>query len=117
LAFTEIVHVVVPEAVVQFGDPGVVFATTAGLGDAVPSVSTIETDCVLAETYFGEREAVVTADGILMLNATLCVLCGIVPRGAAGSDEPPPPEQAATRQPNSIAPSETSMFFRMSIAP
>src|SRR5690242_17297716 len=50
LALTLIVHVVAPPLVVQFDEPGVVFCTTAGLGDAVPSVSTMETDFVLAET-------------------------------------------------------------------
>jgi hypothetical protein len=118
LAFTLIVHCVPLLVVVQPVEPGVVFCTTAALGDAAPSVSTIETDCVLAETYFGERAAVDLLDGIVIVNATLRCCCGVVPCGVDGSaDDPLPPEQAATRQPTSSAPAVISMCFLMSVAP
>jgi hypothetical protein len=113
------VHDVVPPVVVQFGDPGVVFCTTAGSGDPPPSVSTIETDWVAGETYFGLRAAFEAfAAGMVIVNATFvcCGVCVVPAPGIAGIDDPPPPEQAATAQPSTSAPIENSIF-RISIAP
>ena len=49
LAGTTIEHDVPPAVEEQFGEVGVRFATTAGNGADVPSVSTIETDMVFEE--------------------------------------------------------------------
>lgn len=88
---TVTVHVVVPPDVVQPGDEDVRSCVSVGTDPFTAIVS----DCVLGETYFGDRAALPVAFGGMAIENT--ALDARVGASAPGNVEPPPPHAARTR--------------------